>query len=409
MTKQLVTPYINVKDVHLPLSSTPEEIDAAIRSRCAEVYFEPLSESQIREIVSGAARRLGAKLERGVPKLIASYTIEGRKAVQILADAFGHALERRSASKSKTKPEKVPQATIGEGDVAEVVQSGRLIQHTLVRARRGREVGKVFGIGVSHHVGSLIEIEAVAFPTAEKRKGTIRFNDTAGSMAKDSVFNASSVVRAVAGLDPERPLADCRGELVRCERHGVGGPNAQAVQPGAGQDDRVVVADLLRERLGLVGLSLCVLLVDLVPVLRRVAEGFLEVVRAPRVRVPDDRARLIVLGVHSHAEGMAMARHDLPREMQVVVALARLAIGGGIHLVEALGHHQLLNALCNRKVPICLSSRVQLNPYCRLAYMESEARRVVQNIISWIEANQPNPASPSPSVEDESDWARRRG
>ncbi len=180
----------------------PEEIDAAIRSRCAEVYFEPLSESQIREIVTGAARRLGAKFERGVPKLIASYTIEGRKAVQILADAFGHALERRSASKSKTKPEKAPQATIGEGDVAEVVQSGRLIQHTPVRARRGREVGKVFGLGVSHHVGSLIEIEAVAFPSAEKRKGTIRFNDTAGSMAKDSVFNASSVVRAVAGLDP---------------------------------------------------------------------------------------------------------------------------------------------------------------------------------------------------------------
>jgi ATP-dependent Lon protease len=169
----------------------PEEIDAAIRSRCAEVYFEPLSEPRIREIVVGAARRLGVKLGRTVPKMIASYTIEGRKAVQILADAFGHAIER--AGKSKT---------ISEADVVEVVQAGRMVQHTPVRARRGREVGKVFGLGVSHHVGSLIEIEAVAFPSAERHKGSIRFNETAGSMAKDSVFNASSVVRAVAGIDP---------------------------------------------------------------------------------------------------------------------------------------------------------------------------------------------------------------
>ena len=32
-------------------------------------------------------------------------------------------------------------------------------------------------------------------------KGTIRFNDTAGSMAKDSVFNATSVLRALSGVD----------------------------------------------------------------------------------------------------------------------------------------------------------------------------------------------------------------
>jgi ATP-dependent Lon protease len=168
----------------------PDEIDAAIRSRCADVFFDPLTEPQIAQIVSGAAKRLGAKLARRVPDLISSYTIEGRKAVQILADAYGHALER-----SGTTP------TIGESDVTLVVQAGRLVQHTPVRARRKREYGKAFGLGVAQHVGSLIEIEAVAFP-ADGRKGTIRFNDTAGSMAKDSVFNATSVVRGVSGLDP---------------------------------------------------------------------------------------------------------------------------------------------------------------------------------------------------------------
>ena len=50
-------------------------------------------------------------------------------------------------------------------------------------------------------MGSVIEIEAVAFPAHESGKGTVRFNETAGSMAKDSVFNAASVFRAVTGKD----------------------------------------------------------------------------------------------------------------------------------------------------------------------------------------------------------------
>jgi ATP-dependent Lon protease len=128
-----------------------------------------------------------------VPALIASYTIEGRKAVQILADAFGHALERAAGKGG---------VTIAEADVNLVVQAGRLVPHTPVRARRAREVGRTLGLGVAHHVGSLIEIEAIAFPASERSKGAIRFNDTAGSMAKDSVFNAGSVVRATTGLDP---------------------------------------------------------------------------------------------------------------------------------------------------------------------------------------------------------------
>ena len=41
----------------------------------------------------------------------------------------------------------------------------------------------------------------MAFPAAEKGKGAMRFNDTAGSMAKDSVFNAAAVVRKLIGAD----------------------------------------------------------------------------------------------------------------------------------------------------------------------------------------------------------------
>jgi ATP-dependent Lon protease len=175
----------------------PDDIDPAIRSRCAEIFFAPLTQHQILSIAAGAIKRLGAKAARGVAQLVASYTIEGRKAVQIVADAYGQALYRlhpgrRAEAKSPS---------ITEDDVHAVIRASRLVRHTLVKGRATREIGKSFGLGVLHHLGSIIEIEAVAFPASQQGKGTIRFNDTAGSMAKDSVFNATSVLRTVTGFD----------------------------------------------------------------------------------------------------------------------------------------------------------------------------------------------------------------
>jgi ATP-dependent Lon protease len=82
------------------------------------------------------------------------------------------------------------------------VQAGRIVKHSPARARKKKEIGRVHGLGVAQYVGSVIEIEAAAFPARDPRKGTVRFNDTAGSMSRDSVFNAASVVRAMSGLDP---------------------------------------------------------------------------------------------------------------------------------------------------------------------------------------------------------------
>jgi ATP-dependent Lon protease len=171
----------------------PDAIDAAIRSRCAAVYFEPLTQTQVARIVREAALRLGAKVSRRVANMVASYTIEGRKAVQILADAYGHALERSGGGRA---------AAVREEDVLEVVQAGRIVQHTTTRARRVKEIGKAHGLGVLQYVGSIVEIEAAAFPARDPHKGTVRFNDTAGSMARDAVFNAASVIRAITGTDP---------------------------------------------------------------------------------------------------------------------------------------------------------------------------------------------------------------
>jgi hypothetical protein len=86
-------------------------------------------------------------------------------------------------------------------DVYEVAQISRLVPYGLIKASDRGEVGKVFGLGVAGFVGSVLEIEAVVFPAAQEGKGRIRFNETAGSMAKDSVFNATSVYRKMCDQD----------------------------------------------------------------------------------------------------------------------------------------------------------------------------------------------------------------
>ncbi|MGP1471296.1 MAG: Lon family ATP-dependent protease [Schwartzia sp. (in: firmicutes)] len=167
------------------------DISPALRSRCAEIYFEPLTPAHIVSIVENAAKKLDAVLAEGVSALISEYTVEGRKAINILADAFSFALERQRGEEGAVSIEK--------SDIYEVAQVSRLYQYVTKKASDRPEVGHVFGLGVSGYLGSVIEIEAVAFPAREKGKGTVRFNETAGKMARDSVFNAASVMRRITG------------------------------------------------------------------------------------------------------------------------------------------------------------------------------------------------------------------
>ncbi|HEX3043255.1 MAG TPA: Lon family ATP-dependent protease [Bacillota bacterium] len=195
----------------------PSDISPAIRSRCAEVYFEPLDQADIREIVLNASHRLKAKIETDIPGLICEYTIEGRKAAGILADAYGLALYKNK--ESGLTSEDIP---ITQSELLEVVQVSRLSPYLTVKASERKEIGKIFGLGVSGFVGSVLEIEAVCFPAPEKGKGKLRFNETAGSMTKDSVFNAASVVRLVTGMD----LADFDAHVNVVGGGKIDGPSA---------------------------------------------------------------------------------------------------------------------------------------------------------------------------------------
>ena len=165
-------------------------INPALRSRCAEIYFEPLTPKHIEEIVQNAAKKLKVEVAEEVVRLISEYTTEGRKAINILADAYSLALSRTKEGED---------VKISKADIYEVAQVSRLYQFVTKKASKKPEVGHVFGLGVAGFLGSVIEIEAVVFPAEEKGKGQVRFNETAGSMAKDSVFNAASVLRRLTG------------------------------------------------------------------------------------------------------------------------------------------------------------------------------------------------------------------
>ena len=215
----------------------PDHVNPALRSRCAEIYFEPLTPAHILTIVENAAERLNVTLAPGAAELISAYTIEGRKAINILADAYSLALNRfeeeeikrivsretisenaadddmgteteflgevphRDHVQNVSRETRTPPLEVTRADIYEVAQVSRLHQFGRKKASDTPAVGRVFGLGVAGFLGSIIEIEAVSFPAAEKGKGTVRFNETAGSMAKDSVFNAASVMRQLTGRD----------------------------------------------------------------------------------------------------------------------------------------------------------------------------------------------------------------
>lgn len=165
----------------------PEDIIPAFRSRCLEVFFEPLNAEQIKAIVQQSARKLGIELEQGADLIISQYSVDGRSANKILVTAYDFALDEAPASAGQG-------IKVSCQHVREAIISSRTLPPYYGQAGSGYEEGKVLGLGAQGYLGTILEIEAISFP-AQGQEGHIRFNDTAGSMTRDSVFNAASVYR----------------------------------------------------------------------------------------------------------------------------------------------------------------------------------------------------------------------
>lgn len=129
---------------------SPEDIPPAIRSRCVEVYFKPLSAENIKMISQNAADKGGFQMDKGCDELISHYAENGRDAVNIVQIAGSVALSEGRRN-------------IARCDVEWVIESGRYSPHIEKKAGEFSEVGVVNGLAVSGHGSGLVmEIEATA-------------------------------------------------------------------------------------------------------------------------------------------------------------------------------------------------------------------------------------------------------
>ena len=67
---------------------SPETIPEAVRSRCVEIYFNPLMREDILSIIKQAQIRCGILTDKGVNECIADYAKNGRDAIKILQSAM---------------------------------------------------------------------------------------------------------------------------------------------------------------------------------------------------------------------------------------------------------------------------------------------------------------------------------
>ncbi len=180
-----------------------EEISPALRSRCIEIYFKPLTREHIKKIAVNAAQKSGLKISGKAAELIAEYASNGREAVNMIQIAGGVCI---------TEGRKEIDAT----DIEWVVNCGHHSPRLENRPKELPQVGSVSGLAVhGANSGALLDIEASAIPVdrgsgtiivtgivdeEETGNGVTRFKRR--STAKGSVDNVITVIRKFLGVDP---------------------------------------------------------------------------------------------------------------------------------------------------------------------------------------------------------------
>lgn len=127
----------------------PEELPSALRSRCMELFFEPLSAKHLNIVADAAAKRIDFDLTPEACEVTASYSASGREAVNIvqLASGVAYAENRRD---------------IYPEDIEWVARTCRHQKRIHTKIRSNLEPGLCMGLGVSSGgMGVIIEIECV--------------------------------------------------------------------------------------------------------------------------------------------------------------------------------------------------------------------------------------------------------
>ncbi|WP_296970787.1 ATP-dependent protease LonB [Tepidanaerobacter sp. EBM-38] len=181
----------------------PEEIPPAIRSRCLEIFFKPLSPDDIDIIVRNAAKKIEFDIDELSVNTIKKYANNGRESVNIIQMAAGLATtENRKRIEAR--------------DVEWVINSGQYSPRLEKKINPVPLVGLANGLAVyGPNMGILLEIESTAIKT-EKGQGTLLVTGVVDEeeivgnaqrlkrkgTARGSVDNVMTVIRKYLGLDP---------------------------------------------------------------------------------------------------------------------------------------------------------------------------------------------------------------
>lgn len=181
---------------------TADEIPPAIRSRCVEIYFRPLTQSEIMEIARNAAKKGDFELEEGGDALIAKYAQNGREAVNIVQIAGGVCLvEGRN--------------TIRKKDIEWVIEFGHYSPRVEKKVPEEEQIGCINGLAVfGNSVGMVVDIEVSVMKALNgkgevKITGIIEEEEMNGkgqklrrtSSAKASVENVLTVLKRILHID----------------------------------------------------------------------------------------------------------------------------------------------------------------------------------------------------------------
>lgn len=182
---------------------TPDEIPAAIRSRCMEIYFRPLLASEIRKVAEQALGRISFAYDPDAIRVLERYAGSGRDAVNMVQTAVGLAM---------TDGRK----RVEISDLEWVVHVSQLSPRPDLKMPATACVGLATGLGVfGHHTGMILEVEVTATKATngtgslqitgvvdEEELGGNRRTLRRKSMARGSIENVITVLRKT-DINPE--------------------------------------------------------------------------------------------------------------------------------------------------------------------------------------------------------------
>lgn len=182
----------------------PEEIPPAIRSRCIEIFFRPLTKAEIKKISKISATKGNFVIESDVEDLIAKYATNGRETVNIVQSAGGMAmLDGRCMIRLE--------------DVEWVIEFGRYSPRFEKTVSDRLQIGCVNGLAImGNSIGNVMDIEVSATYIGDGRgklsiTGIVEEEEINGrntklrrmSTAKGSIKNVFTVIKKYLDIDTD--------------------------------------------------------------------------------------------------------------------------------------------------------------------------------------------------------------